>query len=82
MICKDFILIYFELCLKKLQIFYDIIAGIECLDDENRLIFAKILNNYSHWRFAESEPSDIPDNHKNIFIEEFQKFLQKFHFNK
>ncbi len=54
----------------------------ECLDDENRLIFAKILNNYSHWRVAESEPSDIPDNHKSIFIEEFQKFLQKFYFKK
>lgn len=52
------------------------------LAGENREEIYRILNVYSHSRIAEMEPQDIPSDHKRIFADMFNEFLERYNWSK
>lgn len=48
---------------------------------ENKDEFLRIINLYSHSSLDELEYRELSEKDKKIFIEKFEKFIQKYHFN-
>ena len=50
----------------------------ECLNEDNRNEFARLLNIYSHSRLSEIESRELSSNEKDIFKTAFDQFIQDY----
>lgn len=47
-------------------------------DEENRNLFAKVVNEYSHSQISETEPKYVDEKNKVLFKEAFYKFIREY----
>lgn len=72
----------FRALLEKTAIFLGYDNWYDCVSRENRQLFVKLLNHYSHNKLSELEWKELPDDDKKLLEEAFESFITNFKWKK
>ena len=68
----------FRALLEKTANFLGYTDWTQCIDEENREAFVKLLHTYSHGRLSDMEPNDLPAQDIDVFDRVFNRFVVEY----